>query len=91
MTFYLSVTKIVLTTTNIVAQMMKRPYWASIRKKIEWFCIQLFLYGTQEAEGSQPTMKTRRNEDTSKMYKIKDINVCVNVMYDMCACYYCVL
>ncbi len=51
----------------------------------------LLMYWTQGAEGSQPAMKTRRNEDTSKMYKIKDVNVCVSVTYNMCACYYRVL
>jgi hypothetical protein len=49
------------------------------------------VYQTQGAEGSQPAMKTRRNEDMNKMYKIKDVNVGMNVMYNMCACYYCVL
>jgi hypothetical protein len=44
------------------------------------------LYRTQGAEGSQPAMKTRRNEDMSKMHKIKDVNIHVNVMYNMCAC-----
>jgi hypothetical protein len=49
------------------------------------------VYRTQGAEGSQPAMKTRRNEDMGKMNKIKDVSVHVNVMYKMCACYYCVL
>jgi hypothetical protein len=50
-----------------------------------------FLYQTQGAEGSLPAMKTRRNEDMNKLYKIKDVNVRMNVLYNMCACYYCVL
>jgi hypothetical protein len=41
------------------------------------------LYRTQGAEGSQPAMKTRRNEDMNKMYKIKDVNVRMNVMYSI--------
>ncbi len=45
---------------------------------------------TQGAEGSQPAMKTR-NEAMNKMYKIKDVNVHMNVMNNMCACYCCVL
>jgi hypothetical protein len=49
------------------------------------------LYQTQGAERSQPAMKTRRNEDVNKMCKIKDVNVRMNMMYDMCACYYHVL
>jgi hypothetical protein len=44
------------------------------------------LYRTQGAEFSQPAMKTRRNEDVNEMCKIKDVNVCMNVMYNMCAC-----
>ncbi len=50
-----------------------------------------YLYRTQGAEGSQPAMKTRRNEDMNKTYKIKDVNVRMKVMYNMCACYYRVL
>jgi hypothetical protein len=46
------------------------------------------MYQTQGAEGSQPAMKIRRNEDANKMCKIKDVNVRMNVMYNMCACYY---
>ncbi len=49
------------------------------------------VYRTQGGEGSQPAMKTRRNKDMSKMNKIKDVRVHVNVMYKMCACYYRVL
>jgi hypothetical protein len=51
----------------------------------------LLLYRTQGAEGSQPAMKTQGNEDMNKMYKIKDVNVRMNVMYNKCACYYHVL
>ncbi len=43
-------------------------------------------YWTQGAEGSQPAMMTRRNEDMNEMCKIKDVNVRMNVMYNMCAC-----
>ncbi len=53
--------------------------------------VYTLVYRTQGAEGSQPAMKTRRNEDVNKMCKIKDVNVRMNVMYDMCACYYRVL
>jgi hypothetical protein len=53
--------------------------------------VTLSLYWTQGAKGSQPAMKTRRNEDMNKMYKMKDVNVHMNVMYNMCTCYCCVL
>ncbi len=49
------------------------------------------MYWTQGAEGSQPAMKIRRNEDMNEMCKIKDANVRMNVMYNMCVCYYRVL
>ncbi len=49
------------------------------------------LYRTQGAEGSQPAMKARRNEDVKNMYRIKDVNVRINVMYNMCECYHRVL
>jgi hypothetical protein len=42
------------------------------------------MYQTLGAKGGQPAMKNGRNEDMSKMHKIKDVNVCVNVMY-ICA------
>jgi hypothetical protein len=42
------------------------------------------LYRTQGAEGSQPTMKIRRSEDINKAYKIKDVIVRMNVMYNKC-------
>jgi hypothetical protein len=32
---------------------------------------RMHLYRTQGAEGSQPAMKTRRNEDMTKLYKIQ--------------------
>jgi hypothetical protein len=51
----------------------------------------ILMYRTKGAEGSQPAMKIRRNEDVNKMCKINDVNVRMNVMYNMCACYYCVL
>jgi hypothetical protein len=38
------------------------------------------VYRTQGAEGSQPAMKIRRNEDMNKAYKIEDVNVRMNVM-----------
>ncbi len=44
----------------------------------------MYVYQTQGAEGSQPAMKTRKNEYMSKMYKIKDVSVRMNVMYNMC-------
>ncbi len=49
------------------------------------------VYRTQGAEGSQPAMKIRRNEDMNKAYKIEDVNVRMNVMYNRCECYvmYC--
>jgi hypothetical protein len=40
------------------------------------------LYRTQGAKGSLPAMQTRRNEDMNKMYKIKDVNVRMNVIYN---------
>jgi hypothetical protein len=46
------------------------------------------VYRIQRAEGSQPAMKAKRNEDTKKMYRIKDVNVHMNVMYNMCECYH---
>jgi hypothetical protein len=33
-------------------------------------------------------MKTRRDEDRNEICKVKDVNVRMNVMYNMCACYY---
>jgi hypothetical protein len=39
---------------------------------------------TQGAEGNQPAMKIRRSEDMNKGYKIKDVNVHMNVMYNKC-------
>jgi hypothetical protein len=51
----------------------------------------LLLYRTERAESSQPAMKIRKNEDVNKMCKIKDVNLRMNVMYNMCTCYYCVL
>jgi hypothetical protein len=44
----------------------------------------LYLYQTQGAEGSQPAMKIRSREDMNKAYKIKDVNVLMNVMYNKC-------
>jgi hypothetical protein len=41
------------------------------------------VYRTQGGEGSQPAMKSGRNEDMNKMYKIKDVNVRMNVMYNV--------
>jgi hypothetical protein len=49
------------------------------------------VYRTQGAEGSQPAMKARRNEDMKKIYRIKDVNVCMNVRYNICECYHRVL
>ncbi len=49
------------------------------------------MYWTQGAGGSQPAMKTRRNENMNEMCEIKDVNVCMNVMYNVCACCYRVL
>jgi hypothetical protein len=46
----------------------------------------LVLYRTQGAEDSQPAMKIRRNEDVNVMCNIKDVNVRMNAMYNMCAC-----
>jgi hypothetical protein len=51
----------------------------------------LYLYQTQGVEGSQPAMKVRRNEDVKNMYRTKDVNVRMNVMYNMCECYHHVL
>jgi hypothetical protein len=45
------------------------------------------MYRTQGAEGSQAAMKIRRNEDMNVMCKMKDVNVRMNVMYNMCASY----
>ncbi len=42
------------------------------------------MYRTHGAEGSQPAMKIRRSEDMNKAYKIKDVNVHMNVMYNKC-------
>jgi hypothetical protein len=42
---------------------------------------QFILYQTQGAEGSQPAMKIQRSEYVNKTYKIKDVNVHVNVMF----------
>jgi hypothetical protein len=49
------------------------------------------LYRTQGAEDSQPAMKIRRNEDVNGRCNIKDVNVRMNVMYNLCACYCSVL
>jgi hypothetical protein len=40
------------------------------------------MYRTQGAEGSQPAMKIQRSEVSNKTCKIKDVNVCMNVMYN---------
>jgi hypothetical protein len=45
---------------------------------------ELFLYRTQGAEGSWPAMKIRRSEDVNKRYKITEVNVRMNVMYNKC-------
>jgi hypothetical protein len=49
------------------------------------------MYRTQGAEGSQPGMKIRRSEYVNKTYKIKDVNVRINVMYNRCELYCYVL
>ncbi len=59
-------------------------------RMILWCLFSLFAchdgirVSTQGAEGNQPAMKIGRSEDMDKAYKIKDVNVHINVMYNKC-------
>ncbi len=54
----------------------------SAQDKHREFKLVSLMYRTQGAEGSQPAMKIRRSEVSNKTCKIKDVNVCMNVMYN---------
>jgi hypothetical protein len=52
------------------------------------------MYQTQRVEGSQAAMKSGRNEDVDVSecnVQCEDMNVRMNVMYNMYVCYYRVL
>jgi hypothetical protein len=68
--------------THPFAHHPSSAYYASL-------CI--LLYRTQGAEGSQPALEIKRSEDMNKAYKIKDVNVRMNVIYNKCEWYCCVL